>query len=130
MDSTAGYRKIKKLHAGSVCTVYRAVRMPGSTPVILKGLNGTHPTSGQIAKLTYEYHTIRSFDHRNIVKAAGLEKINGSIVLVLADIGRESLQNLLEQQRFLLEQTLRIAFKIAESLEHVHEKKMIHRKRT
>ncbi len=95
-------------------------------PVVLKVPNGAPPSSKQLARLNHEYQTIQSFSHRSIVKAVGLEKINGGIVLVLSDIGGETLQNLLEQGSLLLEQTLRIAFKISEALEYIHANKIIH----
>lgn len=123
-----GYRIIEKIYDSSNSHVYRALRDRDNKPVVLKALKKDCPCSEEeLTRYRQEYEITRTLHSEGIIRAYDLE-IRGDVpVIVLEDIGGESLDILAARRRFTLEEALSIGVKIAASLEQIHSEHIIHK---
>ncbi|TVR16576.1 MAG: hypothetical protein EA395_00215, partial [Phormidium sp. GEM2.Bin31] len=110
------YQILETLSENATTIVYRALKQPENTPVILKTLISDHPQAADIARLRYEYNLVRQLDLPGIAQAQTLEQWQGRPLLVIEDFGGRDLSYWQEQQPFDLEQLLSIGQKIAIAL--------------
>ncbi len=68
-----------------------------------------------------------SLEAAGAVRAYALETYKNRPVIVLEDFGAESLSIHLSRRRLGVGEFLRLAARIAESLEHIHKKRVIHK---
>ncbi|MEX1314197.1 MAG: BREX system ATP-binding domain-containing protein, partial [Desulfotignum sp.] len=127
MKNILGYQVHQKLYESSTTVVYRADRKGGES-LILKVLNSNPGERKNIDRYHNEYNITRSFRNSSrIIKTHGLEQFNDTLVMLMEDFGATSLDLLLNQKRFSLEQLLDIVIKVMEGLDEIHYAGIIHK---
>lgn len=122
----ASYALGERLHDGRT-TVYRAVRESDLQPVVLKVLDAASRPR-ELARLEHEFELGRALDTPAVVKALALDALNGRPVLVLEDVGGESLDRLLKASGALpVGRFLPLAVRIARAVASLHDLHVVHR---
>lgn len=106
--------------------VHRGRRTSDDKPVIIKQLAGEHPSIEEIVRLKYEYAINKDLTAPGVVRAYGLEVVDGSLSIILEDAGRTSLYQLIESKRLGLDDKLQVAIAVAEALGHIHKSHVVH----
>ncbi|MEG5031835.1 AAA family ATPase [Microcoleus sp. AT3-D2] len=107
--------------------VYRAFRQPDSLPVVLKVLKENYPTPQELARYRTEYKITQSLNLSGCIKAYDLQPYQNTLVMFVEDFGGESLKIWMQQQKFSIEEFLRIAIATTESLQQIHSAHIIHK---
>jgi len=121
------YTLAKKLRESPEVTLFRGTRNSDRLPVVLKVLNSEYPRPREIAKLKHEHAVLQSFDSPQVVRTLGLEKFGNGMALVLEDVGEQSLDRFVGEQRLDLETFLSTAIAMAEVVEQIHAQQIIHK---
>ncbi len=134
-----------KIYESANSYVYRAIRKPDNTPVILKLLKQDYPTPAQLVRYKQEYEITRSFNIQGVIKAYDLQEYQRTLVIILEDFGGESLHKLIvspplspppspSYEKGLgltfpmpLAEFLRLAIKITDILGQIHAVNIIHK---
>ncbi len=123
----AGYNLIEVLYDGTTTCVYRALREPEKTSVIIKTLKTDYPTIQQLTQLRHEYQILQSLDIEGIVKPLALENYQNGLALILLDFVGEPLKNFIKIQNFDISNFLTIAIQLATILSQLHQNNIIHK---
>ena len=107
--------------------VYRAFRQADNQPVVLKILKENYPTPQELARYRTEYKITQSLNLSGCMKADDLQQYQNTLVMFLEDFGGESLKIWMQQQKFSVEEVLRIAIATTESLQQIHSANIIHK---
>ncbi|MEB3283344.1 MAG: AAA family ATPase [Lyngbya sp.] len=107
--------------------VYRAIRQSDNEPVILKILKENYPTPQELARYRTEYQITKSLNLTGCIKAYDLQPYQNTLVMFIEDFGGESLKILMQQKPFSLEEFLRLAIAITDSLGSLHAANIIHK---
>ncbi|BAY27323.1 ATP-binding region ATPase domain protein [Calothrix sp. NIES-2100] len=122
-----GYNLIEVLYDGTTTYVYRALREPEQTSVIIKTLKAEYPTIKQLTQLRHEYQILQSLKIEGIVKPLALENYQNGLALILSDFAGETLKNFINIQKLDLSQFLNIAIQLATILSQLHQNNIIHK---
>ncbi|OUL33783.1 serine/threonine protein kinase [Nostoc sp. T09] len=123
----AGYNLIEVLYDGTTTCVYRALREPEQTSVIIKTLKTEYPTIQQLTQLRHEYQILQPLEIEGIVKPLALENYQNGLALILTDFAGEPLKNFITTQNFDLSIFLNIAIQLANILSQLHQNNIIHK---
>ena len=123
------YADVKaRLPGLSRTTVYRARRISDDHRVILKVANPSHaPLDESLARLRRELEIVDAVRSERVVRAHEVAAVGGSALLIVQDLGGESLDRYLARARFALADVLGIAIGAAAALRDVHAAGIIHR---
>lgn len=100
MLDVPGYRIVEKIYDSFNSRVYRALRNRDSEPVVLKELKEDCPSSTEeLARYRQEYEITHALDREGIIRAYGMEMRGDVPVIVLEDIGGESLDILGKEEK-------------------------------
>ncbi|BAZ14142.1 serine/threonine protein kinase with two-component sensor domain [Calothrix sp. NIES-4071] len=121
------YEITEVIHEAENTTVYRAKSQKTNMPVILKVYQAEFPTLEQINRLEREFKISENLDLEGVVKVYGLETYQNHLILVMEDFGGISLKNFLSTNNLSLETFLVIAVQLAQSLESLHGRSIIHK---
>ncbi len=120
------YSPVRVLQEGPTATLYRSVRAPDGSPVIIKALHSERLSRREIERLQHEYEVGQRLVGPYVMKPYALETFQGRPALVLEDFGGQPLASLLgspmETGRFLT-----LAVPLAAALASLHAQKIIHR---
>ena len=123
-----GLAAIERLYAGSRSAVYRARREADDRPVILKVARaGQIGTDEALARLRHERDLLTSVHSERVIRAFDVAQFGDDAVLILEDVGGDSLDRHLGRARFSLAETLEIAIGIAAALRDIHAAGIIHK---
>ncbi len=125
MRPIPGYQIFDCLHDSDRSAVYRGVREVDAQPVVLKWLK-TEATA-QLDFYRQEYGLLRALNLAGIIQAHELLNHQSDLVMVLEDIGGESLTALQRDRRFTLSEILYVGIQIASCLAELHAADLIHR---
>jgi len=120
--SIPGYEIAELIADSRESRVFRARRTADGLPVILKT---TWPEGA--TDLRHEFEMIRRVDGPGVIRALALERYGHLPVLVLEDLGGESLDRLCRRRRLTLEEVLAIAVQVAEGLAAIHGAGIVHK---
>ncbi|MDZ8054953.1 MAG: AAA family ATPase [Aulosira sp. ZfuVER01] len=123
----AGYNLIEVLYDGTTTCVYRALREPEQTSVIIKTLKAEYPTIQQLTQLRHEYQILQPVEIEGIVKPLALENYQNGLALILSDFAGEPLKNFINNQNFDLSIFLNTAIQLATILSQLHQNNIIHK---
>ena len=127
-ETIAHYKITEKIGQGGMGEVYRATDTKLNRDVALKVLPEAFAQDQQrMARFAREAQLLASLNHPNIATIHGLEEADGKQALVLELVEGEDLAERIKRGAIPLEESLKIAFQIAEALEAAHEKGVIHR---
>lgn len=126
MQAITGYEVLAEVYASETSLVLRARRRRDDRPVILKVLQGTHPTPREFARFRHEYAMLSSLRLASVVEVVGIEQHQNSLFIVEEDFN-ESLRNLLGRHPFTLVEWLAIFAQVAAALRELHERHIVHK---
>ena len=121
------YHVTQKIYESDNSLVYRAILELNNQPIILKILKENYPTPLELARYKQEYDVIQQLNTDGIIKAYGLQRYENSIVILLEDFGGKSLDLLMSEHQFSIEEFLVVAINIAKSLATIHAANIIHK---
>src|SRR5262249_3752824 len=116
-----------EIQADTDTALYRGYRNADRAPVAVKLLKRSHESPREAAKLRYDYMMSRDLELPGVVTAYGLERHESGLALVMQDLGEEVLHDVLKAQRVDLRTALRIAASVAETLDALHRRHVIHK---
>lgn len=112
---------------GADASLYRAFRNTDQQPVSIKLLKRERPSPRQLARLRHEYAIMRDLEGTGVLRPYGLERWGSGLALVLEETRAASLASVMKAQKLELVTSLRIAIALAEALEAIHRKRIIHK---
>lgn len=121
------YNITEKLHEGSETIVYRGVRNIDNLPVVVKAPKNNVPHPREIAKLTHQFEIIKDIKIPGIITAYEMERNQDSARLIMEDFNGRSLQQILSERTFTVEEVLQIGIRLAETLSILHKQNIIHK---
>ncbi len=133
MITLPGYQILSTISENENTLVYRGIREQDEQPVILKVLKQDYPTPLQLSQYQQEYEITHNLNLAGVVKAYSLEKYQNTLVIIFEDFGGKSLRKCLNERIkagkgvISLEEFLRIAIQIADSLGSIHAANIIHK---
>ncbi len=133
MITLPGYQILSTISENENTLVYRGIREQDEQPVILKVLKQDYPTPLQLSQYQQEYEITHNLNLVGVVKAYSLEKYQNTLVIIFEDFGGKSLRKCLNErikagkELISLEEFLRIAIQIADSLGNIHAANIIHK---
>ena len=133
MALTAGtrlgsYEIISTLGRGGMGVVWRARDSKLGREVAIKTLPEEFAQDEErLARFEREAKLLASLNHPNIATIHGLDEDNGIRFLVLELVEGDTLADRLKSGAIAAEESLKLAFQMAEALEAAHEKGVIHR---
>ncbi|MCK5100375.1 MAG: serine/threonine-protein kinase PknK, partial [Desulfobacteraceae bacterium] len=127
MQNLLGYKIQTKLYESKNTLVFRANKQ-GANSVILKVLKSEKPTNEEIHLFHNEYNLTLSLSSlTRVIKTYGLERDENRLIMLIEDFGATSLDKLLNQTNFSIEQVLDIAIAVIEGLNEIHCASIIHK---
>jgi histidine kinase len=127
MHQLSGYTILEQLYESSRTVIERARREADGLAVVVKHLRDIHPNATDLGRRSLEYDMLRSIDSPRVVRAVALETVRHSFALVLEDSRGTSLASYLSSTRPDTATGLRIAVQLAEALEAIHARHIIHK---
>ena len=127
MSTIADYQIITRIYESANSLVYRAQFNTNDRPVILKVLKQDYPTPSELTRYKQEYEITRSLDIAGAIVAYDLLPYENTLAIVLEDFGAQSLDVLMQSQRFSLVEFLQIAIQTAAALTEIHGANIIHK---
>ncbi|MCB1191291.1 MAG: AAA family ATPase [Leptospiraceae bacterium] len=122
-----GYEIGQRINADSFVEIYRGTKSQDNLPVILKNIPITDELSDEIINLRNEYEILKYLESPIMIHVLDFKKHSQGHVLVIEDIGGNSLKDYIESGSIAIEDFLRISIEIAEILGFIHRKKVIHK---
>ena len=121
----SGYQLQAELYRSERSIVERGYL--GGQPVVLKRLNRQYPLPIDLADYQQEYNILQQIKSDWVIKGYNLDAQQHALILVLEDVGGQSLRQLYRGQALSLEQFLEIAIAITQGLGHIHAADVIHK---
>jgi len=125
--SIPGYDIRELVYTGLKFSIYRGEEEKTQTPVFIKVLNAEYPEFIEVISLKNQYSIIQQIDHPHIIKCHSLVGYQQSYALILEDVGGISLSEYIKTTQLSLAEFLTIAIAIAQALEYLFEKHIIHK---
>src|SRR5262245_31341318 len=119
MLTIPGLQVSEQIHEGQRTVVYRGVWK--DTPVVLKAAKGASPTFQQFSRWSHEHAMLARIQGEGVPKALALQIHQNRPVLILEDIGAESLKNIRARTELPLATFLDVALKLAQAVAIIHE---------
>ncbi|NJO89094.1 MAG: protein kinase [Chloroflexia bacterium] len=130
MNEIAGYKIIEEIFSSHETVVFRG-QSSDSGKVILKTITEKFLNNESLASFNSEYSINSIFDSPLIVKAIELVNHNNLPVIVLSDIGAQSLKKFLDDKPgyFLknFEEGIQLAISIIKGIAEIHDRNVIHK---
>ncbi|MEO2025704.1 MAG: AAA family ATPase, partial [Fuerstiella sp.] len=122
-----GYDVTETLCETTGSLLLRTGPVGGRPSTILKLLNKAYPSPQELARFRQEYEITRRLDAPGVIKVYGLETYENSLMILMEDIGGESLSRWLQERTLDLETFLSLAVRITETLGDIHSASIIHK---
>ncbi|MEK7991922.1 MAG: ATP-binding sensor histidine kinase [Thiotrichaceae bacterium] len=123
----ADYTGIETVYQGQETIVYRAYGKTDKQAVIIKTLKTDYPNPKRLAQFHHEYEITQGLNLDWVIQPLALKKYDNRWALIFEDIGGDSLQNILQDQRLDLLTTLQIAIALTDGLGELHANNIIHK---
>jgi len=125
-ESTQRYALGEKLHQGRGASVYRAVRKADGQKVVLRVLEGAHPSAANLEHLKHELDLRPTLHGLPAVEPLALSTLNGRPALELEDFVGEPLDRLVSA-RLPIGDFLPLAVSVAAAVADIHSRGLIHK---
>lgn len=130
---TGGYQTKEIIYTSEQTIVYRGSNKSGN-PVILKVLNDSYPNQERLSRFRLEHDIIQSFaakpgagDVARVIGIHDLVQHHNSLMIVLEDVGGDSLEHHLQGGVLPMDQFLPLALLITAIIEQIHKNFVIHK---
>ncbi len=120
------YKIIQTLHEGDSTLVYRAIRIADNQKVILKTLKPSHTDEINLEHFLNGQKALSMLSSKNIIKLYEVIISSLKYIHVLQDINGSSLYDLISVHKFKIDEILHIALEIANTMQYIHDKHIIH----
>ena len=124
---TREYKIGEPLREGRCTLVLRALGRTNGELVVLKILKPDAVTKKELARFRREFELTSKLNFPGVVKVLGLEEYQGSLMMVMEDIGGESLDRILDQAPLPQAESLELTIALAETVGAIHEQRIIHK---
>lgn len=122
------YQITGELGRGSMGVVYRAYDPQIGRPIALKVLRQDRISSEAfVLRFLTEGKAIGRLSHPNIVSIYDIGQGRGTIYLAMEFIEGETLNQVMEKKRLGLKEIVSLGIQMAETLDHAHQKRIVHR---
>ncbi len=121
------YEITARLHEGGTTLVCRGRRFGTAESLILKILKSDVANRDDRVSFRREFEVASRLQAPGFAKICGLEEHPGGLMMVMEDIGGQSLDHLLERTPLSLTQSLEIAVSLAETTGSLHSQGIIHK---
>ncbi len=122
-----GYRFVEPVAAGDNSRIFKAVRESDQRPVILKTLKPDDASRESIALLLHEFDVLEGLNSEQVIAVVELTYVHDLPVIVMEDIGGQTLDRLLANRHPSLKACLGIARAMAMALKDIHSAGIIHK---
>jgi eukaryotic-like serine/threonine-protein kinase len=127
-ETIAHYRITAKIGEGGMGEVFRATDTKLGRDVALKFLPDHFADDpDRLSRFQREAQVLASLNHPNIAQIYGLEESGNARCIVMELVEGETLADRVARGPIPAEETLNIAYQIAEALEAAHERSIVHR---
>ena len=123
----SGYEILETLHRSERTTVFRARHQASDEQVILKCLASYRSPARATLYFRHEFDVGRHLSGDEFIDLYRLERHGRHLVIVEQDIGATSLDQILEERRFDVEEFLSLALRIVDAVEAMHRQEIVHR---
>jgi serine/threonine protein kinase len=133
MSTIPGYHNLAQIYESANSEVYRGKRESDNQAVILKVLKQDYPTPQELTRYKQEYEITRNLNIEGAIKALAIEPYQRTLVIIFEDFGASSLKLLMDERisagtrAMPLQEFLRLAIQIAQSLGAIHVANIIHK---
>jgi len=122
------YEILAAIGAGGMGQVYRARDASLRRDVAVKVLSeGVANDADRLARFEREAHVLASLNHPNIAAVYGLERLDGTPLLIMELVPGQTLADRMKNGAVAMDEALPIAVQIATALEAAHDKGIVHR---
>ena len=121
------YQIFEQIYESSNSQVYRGIREQDNLPVIFKIFTTDFPSAQTIGRYKLEYEITKSFASDFVIHVYDFIQHQNKFVIVLEDIGGDSLANFLSVNKLNLIERLNLAIQISESVGQIHASNIIHK---
>jgi len=122
-----GYQITELIHISSRTLIYRAIRETDAQAVVIKILHREYPSFSELVQFRNQYTITHNLNISGIIKSYSLEAYQNGYALIMEDCGGISLDKFTQHQPLTVEQFLRIAIQITDTLYQLHVAKVIHK---
>ncbi|WP_437727216.1 AAA family ATPase [Sorangium sp. So ce861] len=121
------YTATEKIYEGITSVLYRGHRNADRLPVAVKLLKSEYPDPRELAKIRHEHALMRDLSVPGIPVVIEVGKHGNGLALIMEDSGGRSLSDMMRSQRLSLASALRIAASVADIIDSVHQRHVIHK---
>lgn len=108
--------------------IYQAVHIQNQNTVAIKLLKTKYPSFHDLSKIKSEYEILKQLQNvENVVHAIDLVEYENNICLVLESFSKNSLKNLIQNEKIPIRKFLDIAISLAETIGMIHHCDIIHK---
>ncbi len=126
-QSLKGYRLSSQLYESPTSLLYRGERVGDAIPVVVKFLKEEFPSLESRNQYQQEYEILKELSVDGVIRVYDLQRVQNGLALVLEDVGGVTLQHLLEDHPFTLEETLQWSLLICRALVGIHGAGIVHK---
>ncbi len=128
MINVEGYKILSGIYSGRKNVIYRAFDIKNKRPVVMKTLKNSYPEPEDLKNLEYEYKVMKNMDGEDgILRVFDLVKNENSLVIIEDDFGGESLDRIIKEGKFDINEFLQLSLKIIAAIGEIHKKNIIHK---
>jgi len=127
MISITGYQILSQIAETASCYIYHATKMEDDIPVVIKTPKGDLTDARTFAQLHHAYAVASDIEIPGVIKHLALERTSNRIALIMEYFSQTTLKKLINSGRLNLEQALKIGIQLANTLDDLHRKKIIHK---
>jgi len=127
MIAISGYDVLEQIYESDNTCIFRGKTLEHSNSVIIKILKSDYHTREEPARFRQEYEMTKNLNLDRVVSARRLFTNHNTLVLVFDEFASSSLDHLIAEQEFCLENALSLALQLAEALCDIHKAKIIHK---
>ncbi|MBF0396918.1 MAG: AAA family ATPase, partial [Desulfobacterales bacterium] len=124
------YQIFEKLYESQNSIIFRAKRIKDGKSVIIKLFNKEYPSEDELNRFSREYEIIsnlNNLDFNGTIKTYSIEKYHNTLIIVMEDFYGLPLSSILGNNKIEVDYFLRLAIKIVDILEVIHNKNIIHK---
>ncbi|KOA20074.1 autoinducer 2 sensor kinase/phosphatase LuxQ [Clostridium homopropionicum DSM 5847] len=126
MESFTGFKAPTKIFENQDFIFYKSFSEEDQIPVILKQFTNKNTKEDKFSFFMNELDASKKLNHDGIVKLLNIISYKVDPILILEDFGSDILYNILKNKSFSVKKFLKLAIKLAESVEYLHNANILH----
>ncbi|MFV8749193.1 protein kinase domain-containing protein [Nannocystaceae bacterium ST9] len=120
-----GYVDFHLLRSSARARVYEATRERDGTRVVAKVFEVDDPAVE--ARVEHEFRLVQRIDCEGVVRAIGIERVGNELALLFEHVESINLRHYAAGRSLAIDEFLRVAIALTETLATIHERRVIHR---